>query len=74
MLTQAARGPECSDSQGGGQRLPQRENCLTGELSPRTWADYKRVCDLLISDLGKQRLVCDLDPQDFSKLRDKAAA
>src|SRR5271165_6386911 len=32
----------------------------SGELSPRTWADYQRVCDLLISHLGKQRLVSDL--------------
>src|ERR1700745_3327451 len=28
-----------------------------GELSPRTWADYKETCDLLVSSFGKQRLV-----------------
>jgi hypothetical protein len=40
-----------------------------GELSPRTWADYKRVCDLLVAHFGKQRLVADLDPADFAGLR-----
>jgi integrase len=45
----------------------------TGELSPRTWADYKRVCDLLVNHLGKQRLVSDLDPEDFAALRNRAA-
>ena len=44
-----------------------------GELSPRTWTDYKRVCDLLVVHFGKQRLVSDLDPQDFADLRNKAA-
>jgi hypothetical protein len=44
-----------------------------GELSPRTWLDYKRVTDLLVARFGKQRLVTDLDPQDFAGLRNKAA-
>src|SRR5215469_14285045 len=33
-----------------------------GELSPRTWAQYKETCDLLVKHLGKQRLVSDLGP------------
>jgi integrase len=44
-----------------------------GELSPRTWADYKRVCDSLVSHFGKQRVVSDLYPEDFAQLRNKAA-
>jgi integrase len=44
-----------------------------GELSPRTWADYKRVCDLLIAHFGKRRLASDLHPQDFAELRNRAA-
>jgi integrase len=44
-----------------------------GELAPRTWAEYKDVCDLLVSNLGKARLVADLDPTDFSALRNKLA-
>jgi integrase len=44
-----------------------------GELSPRTWADYRRVCDLLVEHLGKRRLVSDLRPDDFAALRNKAA-
>jgi integrase len=44
-----------------------------GELSPRTWAEYKAMADELISHLGKARLVSDLDPDDFAKLRNKLA-
>jgi integrase len=47
--------------------------CAVGELSPRTWADYKRVGDLLVAHFGRHRLVSDLDPQDFARLRNKAA-
>src|SRR5262249_53683842 len=35
-----------------------------GELSPRTFAEYKRVCDLLVAHFGKQRIVSDLYPED----------
>jgi integrase len=40
-----------------------------GELSPRTWDEYHDACELLVSQLGKSRLVADLDPEDFSNLR-----
>ncbi len=45
-----------------------------GELSPRTWAEYKATADLLISHFGKGRLVADIDPDDFGGLRAKIAA
>lgn len=45
----------------------------TVELSPRTWAEYNTTTDLLVANFGKQRLVSDLDPQDFAKLRSKMA-
>jgi integrase len=45
----------------------------TGELSPRTWADYKRVCDLVLAHFGKGRLAADVDPDDFASLRAKVA-
>src|SRR5438309_1948300 len=35
-----------------------------GELSARTWADNKRVCDLVVSHLGKARLAQDAGPDD----------
>ena len=38
-----------------------------GELSPRTWAQYKETCDQLVEHLGKRRLVSDLGPDDFRK-------
>jgi integrase len=44
-----------------------------GELSPRTWAEYKQAADLVVSHLGKQRVVADLDPADFAALRNKLA-
>jgi integrase len=40
-----------------------------GELSPRTWDEYRSAAELLVSHLGKSRLVADLDPEDFSDLR-----
>ena len=42
-----------------------------GELSPRTWADYKAATDLLISAFGRQRIVADLGPDDFAALKNK---
>ena len=42
-----------------------------GELSPRTWADYKQVSDLVVGQLGKARLVGDVGPDDFAPLRDR---
>jgi integrase len=42
-----------------------------GELSPRTWAEYKATTDLLVQNFGKQRLVSDLDPDDFATLRSR---
>jgi integrase len=45
----------------------------TGELSPRTWAEYKVTADLLVKNFGKQRVVSDLDPDDFSTLRKRMA-
>jgi integrase len=44
-----------------------------GELSPRTWAEYQEVCELLVAALGKGRLVIDLGPDDFAALRKKMA-
>jgi integrase len=44
-----------------------------GELSPHTWANYKRAAVTLVEHMGKTRLVADLDPQDFAALRTKMA-
>jgi integrase len=43
------------------------------ELSPRTWAEYKAACDLLVQTLGKRRLVSDIATEDFAVLRKKMA-
>src|SRR5207249_11065972 len=45
----------------------------SGELSPRTWVEYKAATDLLVQNFGKQRLVADLGPGDFSTLRGRMA-
>jgi integrase len=44
-----------------------------GELSPRTWRDYKEACDAIVAAFGKRRLVADIDPDDFADLRKKLA-
>jgi integrase len=50
-----------------------RDLLNAGELSPRTWAQYKETCVLLVEQLGKQRLVSDLGPDDFATLRRRLA-
>ncbi len=45
----------------------------SGELSPHTFANYKRAAVELAAHMGKARLVSDLDPQDFASLRNKMA-
>ena len=44
----------------------QRDN---GELSPRSFQDYGDLCRRLNKVLGKNRLVSELRPDDFAKLR-----
>src|SRR5262245_37627693 len=46
---------------------------LAGELSPRTWQGYKEAGDEVVATFGKSRLVNDLDPDDFAKLRNRLA-
>src|SRR5579885_1878376 len=43
----------------------------SGGLSPRTWALYKEAADEVVGTFGKGRLVADLGPDDFAKLRNK---
>lgn len=45
----------------------------TGELAPRSWHDYKQTCDLIVRHFGKGRLIADLGPEDFARLRAKMA-
>jgi integrase len=45
----------------------------SGELTQRSWNDYKAACDLLVSHFGRGRLVADLGPDDFADLRKKLA-
>lgn len=40
-----------------------------GELSLRTWVEYKAATDRIVACFGKRRLVSNLDPDDFAKLR-----
>jgi integrase len=42
-----------------------------GELSSRTWVEYKAMADELVGHAGKNRLVADLRPDDFAALRNK---
>jgi integrase len=54
--------------------LNQKQSLVdAGELSPRTWEDYKDACDEVVAAFGKRRLLDDLDPDDFTGLRARAA-
>lgn len=44
-----------------------------GELTQRSWDDYKAACVLILSHFGKGRLLEDIDPDDFASLRKKMA-
>ncbi len=41
----------------------------SGDISPRTWENYKETADMLIAKFGKSRLVADLRSDDFAALR-----
>src|SRR5262249_42103498 len=50
-----------------------REAVDAGELSLRTWMDYRSIMDILVEGMGKHRSVTTLDPQDFAALKNKLA-
>jgi integrase len=50
-----------------------QEAVQAGELSPRTWADYRSIMDMLVEGMGKHKAVVALDPQDFAALKTKLA-
>jgi integrase len=41
----------------------------SGELTSRTWDEYAEACKLIMKGFGKFRLVEDVQPDDFAKLR-----
>ena len=50
--------------------LTQKKSMVdSGELSPRTFADYHATCERLCESFGKTRLVSDLAADDFERLR-----
>lgn len=46
----------------------------SGELTLRSWKEYKETADMLVAELGKRRIVVDVGPDDFAILRKKMAA
>ncbi len=44
-----------------------------GEITPRTFHDYHRVCERVLEVIDRNRLVEDLDTEDFGKLRENLA-
>lgn len=45
----------------------------TGEMAPRTWADYKATSKRILRVFGSHRAVDDLRPADFDRLRNHIA-
>ncbi len=41
----------------------------SGELTRRSWQNYKETCAVVLAKFGKARLVGNLDPDDFAELR-----
>jgi integrase len=41
----------------------------SGELSQRSWNDYKRSCDHVLNHFGRNRAVANLRPMDFQRFR-----
>ena len=41
----------------------------SGELTPRSWNDYRAICARVLRVFGPGRLVANLHPADFEKLR-----
>ena len=50
-----------------------RDRVDSGELTSRTWAEYHRACEQVVTTFGRERGVTDLRPTDFGKLRAAAA-
>lgn len=46
---------------------------LSGELQPRTWLDYRRVCEFILAVWPRNLIAEDLTPPDFSELREAFA-
>jgi integrase len=44
-----------------------------GEVVFRSWIEHKNTADLIVGAFGKQRLVADLGPDDFARLRGQMA-
>ncbi len=53
------------------QSLPDEQAASTGlrRITARTFADYYRVCERVLSSLGKSAVVVHLTPTDFQRLR-----
>src|SRR5262249_49082672 len=47
-------------------KMHQRDN---GELAPRSFTEYGTLCNRMVKVFGRNRLVSDLTPDDFAKLR-----
>ncbi len=50
-----------------------RETVDSGELTAAQWSEYHRTCETLVGSFGRERSVSDIRPEDFRKLRAKAA-
>ncbi|MBI3464342.1 MAG: hypothetical protein HY000_14995 [Planctomycetes bacterium] len=63
-----ADGPTVADMVN--EFLAVKENRLNaGRISPRTFQDYHTICGRMVKALGRDRLLDDLEPLDFERLR-----
>ena len=45
----------------------------SGELTQRSWKDYEAAADLIYKHFGRSRLIADIGPDDFGRLRARLA-
>lgn len=50
-------------------RSAKEDQMIAGELNPRTYGSYVQSCDRLIAAFSRNRLVEEIKPDDFAKLR-----
>jgi integrase len=46
-----------------------REKVDSGELTAAMWGEYHRACERIVGTFGRDRVISDLRPADFGKLR-----
>ena len=50
-----------------------QERQLSGDITHRSWVEYKNTCERVIAEFGRNRTASDLSADDFARLRNRMA-